>query len=116
MQKFTKELFMNALARMIWTFVEVALGFFAVGMSLSDIPWAQMFSVATAAAIASFLKSLLVGMPESQLDGTLLIDDSGDTTKWLLQVDTDVDKVNTMKSIRLKVNPDAKLIQPSEEE
>lgn len=109
MQQFTKEWFMGALARMIWTFAETALGFLTVGAAFYEVEWVKMLSVAGVAAIISFLKSVVMGVPETKVDGKLLIDDSGENTKWLLQVDTPVDEVSKMTSIRLKIDPNANL-------
>lgn len=117
MKSFTKEWLIGALFRAIWTFAEVALGFMAVGMAINEVDWLRMLSVSATAMIISFLKSIMLGIPEAQNDGTLLIDDSGENTKWMLQVDTPVDKISTMRSIRLVVDPKAVLgVQTESEE
>lgn len=36
-----------------------------------------------------------------------MIDNSGETSKWLLQIDTPLDQVEKLPSIRLIVNPNA---------
>ena len=100
---------MDSLVRAIWTFAETALGFLTVGAAFYEVDWIQIGSVALTAAIISFLKSIVLGVPEAKRDGKLLIDDSGDNTKWLLQVDTPVEDVSKQKSIRLAVDPEAKL-------
>lgn len=110
----TKDWFINALKRAIWTFSEVVLGFLSVGMMLSDVEWKKIFSVAAVAMIISFLKSIVTGLPEAQDDGVLMIDNSGDTSKWLFQVNTPLDKIEKLSSIRLKVDSKASL--PKEEE
>ena len=111
MKTFTKEWFVSALMRALHTFAQTALSFITIGLALKEVDWMKMLSVAAVAAIYSLIKSFAMGTPESETDGTLLIDDSGDTTKWLLAVDTPLDKVNQAKSIRLKVQPDADLKQ-----
>lgn len=116
MNRFTKEWFEGALYRAIWTFAEAILAYLTVGMTFTEVDWLHLLSVGGVAAVISLLKSIVVGVPESQIDGTLLIDDSGESTKWLLQVDTPVDTVSKMKSIRLVVDPTANLAQDHKEE
>lgn len=116
MKNFTKDWFMKALARAVWTFAEVSLGFMTVGAALNEIEWLRMLSVACVAMIISFLKSIMIGIPEGVVDGTLLIDDSGDSTKWLLNVETPIENVSKMKSIRLNVDPNANLCEEKNEE
>ena len=109
MKTFTKEWLMASLSRAIWTFAETFLGFLTVGAAISEVEWLRALSVAAVAMLISFLKCVVVGVPEAQADGTLLIDDSGENTKWLLQVDTPVDEVGKRTSIRLKVDATADL-------
>ena len=116
MKAFTKEFFIAAFKRALHAFAQTALSFITIGLALNEVDWKKMLSVAAVAMIYSLIKSLAIGMPESETDGTLLIDDSGDTTKWLLAVDTPLDKVNQAKSIRLKVNPEATLAKEEPEE
>lgn len=111
MKTLTKEWLMAALTRAIWTFAEVFLGFMTVGMTLSEVEWLKGLSVSAVAFIISFLKSIVVGLPEAQNDGSLLIDESGETTKWLLKVGTPLEDVSKMKAVRLIVDPHAILPQ-----
>lgn len=116
MKTFTKDFFIAAFKRALHAFAQTALSFITIGLALNEVDWKKMLSVAAVAMIYSLIKSLAVGMPEMEEDGTLMIDDSGDTTKWLLAVDTPLDKVNQAKSIRLKVQPDADLKQDEPKE
>lgn len=109
MKKFTKEWLLNAFIRAIRTFAQTALGFITIGMAFSEVDWMMVLSVSGVSMIYSILTSMVTGLPESTYDGKLLVDDHGETTKWLLQVDTPVEDVNNMKSIRLKVEPEAVL-------
>ena len=113
MRPLTKEFLIAALNRAVWTFAEVFLGFMTVGMTLSEVEWLKGLSVSAVAFIISFLKSIVVGLPEAQNDGSLLIDESGETTKWLLKVDTPLEDVSKMKAVRLVVDPHA--ILPSDD-
>ena len=54
----------SALKRAVWTFAETALGMITIGSAFTEINWVHIFSVAGVAAVASFLKSIVVGMPE----------------------------------------------------
>lgn len=110
MMKFTKEWAVAALIRAIKTFAQTALGFITVGAMFSEIDWMKMLSVAGVAAVYSVLTSIVTGLPEvADVDGKLLIDDSGENTKWLLQVDTPVEDVSKQKTIKLKIDPNAQL-------
>lgn len=110
MMKFTKEWLVAAVIRAIKTFAQTALGFITVGAMFSEIEWVKMLSVAGVAAVYSILTSIVTGLPEvADVDGKLLIDDSGENTKWLLQVDTPVEDVSKQKTIKLKVDPNAQL-------
>ncbi len=61
---FTKEFLQAAFVRALYTFAEVFLGFFAVGMSVSEVEWGHALSVSIVATIISILKSIIVGLPE----------------------------------------------------
>lgn len=69
-----KEKMLLALKRALWTAGEAALAFYTAGMAITDVDWKQAASVTAAAFIFSFIKSLLVGMPEHQV-ATLLTDE-----------------------------------------
>lgn len=109
MRQFTKEWFIAAMIRAIHTFAQTALSFITIGLAFTDIDWMTVLSVAGVAAVYSILKSIVLGTPEAEYDGALLVDDSGESTKWLLQVGTPVEEINKLQSIRLKVDPNAKL-------
>ena len=115
MKAFTKEWFVSALIRALHTFAQTALGFITIGLALNEVEWMKMLSVAAVATIYSLIKSFAMGTPESESDGTLMIDDSGDTAKWLLAVDTPLNKLNKAKSLRLKVDPTAALTEDEAE-
>lgn len=72
-----KEKMLLALKRALWTAGEALLGFYTVGMAITDVDWKQALSVTLAAFIFSFVKSLLVGMPEHDV-ATLLLDEEVD--------------------------------------
>ena len=54
----------SALKRAVWTFAETALSMITIGSAFTEINWVHIISVAGVAAVASFLKSIVVGMPE----------------------------------------------------
>lgn len=114
MSKINKEWFIAALIRAVKTFAQTALGFITIGMAMHEVQWMQMLSVAGVAAVYSIITSIATGLPETAVDGQLLIDDSGESTKWLLKVDTPLEDVSKMKSVRLTVDP--KAILPTDEE
>ena len=107
MKKFTKEWLINALFRAIRTFAQTALSMFTIGAAFNEVDWLRILSVSGVAFIYSILTSLVTGLPEAEQDGVLMIDTSGETDKWLFQVDTPVDKISSMKSVRLRVDSNA---------
>lgn len=115
MINFTKEWFVAALVRALKTFAQTALGFLTIGLAFKDVDWLTVLSVAGVSAIYSLLTSMVTGLPESTYDGKLMVDDHGETTKWLLQVDTPLDEVSGKTSIRLKIDPNANLIPEGSE-
>ena len=110
MFNFTKDWFIAALKRAIHTMAQVALAYVVVGKGFADIDWLSVASVAGVAGIVSFLKSIVVGVPEAATDGTLEIDDSDpEKSLYRLNVETPLDKISGMKSIRLVVDSQAKI-------
>lgn len=101
----TKEWAIDALVRAVRTGAQVALSYLTVGMTIADVEWGTLLSVAVVAMVYSILMSLITGLPESKSDGTLVIDDSNEElTSYRLEVDTPLDDVSKMKSIRLNVS------------
>lgn len=84
-----KEKILLALKRALWTAGEAALAFYTAGMAITDVDWKQAASVTAAAFIFSFIKSLLVGMPEHQV-ATLLTDEEVDI--YTEDADNDVEQ------------------------
>lgn len=110
MDKFSKDWWLKALIRAVHTVAQTALAYIAVGMGFTDIDWISVASVAGVAGLVSLLKSIAFGIPEADTDGTLMIDESDpEKSLYLLNVETPLDKVATMKSIRLAVDPNAKI-------
>ena len=72
-----KEKALLALKRALWTAGEALLGFYTVGMAITDVDWKQALSVTVAAFVFSFIKSLLVGMPEHDV-ATVMLDEEID--------------------------------------
>lgn len=116
MKNLTKEWLIAAVIRAIRTFAQTALSFLTIGLAFHEVDWINVLSVAGVSAVYSILTSMVTGLPESVTDGKLLIDDHGETTKWLLQVDTPVEEVGKKTSIRLLIDPNANIVNESEEE
>lgn len=53
-----------ALKRAVWTFAETAVGMITIGQAFTEVNWLHIISVSSVAAIASFLKSVVISMPE----------------------------------------------------
>lgn len=77
----------DAVKRALWTFIEALLGGIVVNATF-DLDWRALFTMAGLSAIASFMKSMGIGMPEScPYDGELNVmhDDEtpyGGVTIW----------------------------------
>lgn len=59
-----KEFWVSAGKRALYTFAETAIGMITVGQAFTEVNWVHIISVSGVAAIVSFLKSIVVGMPE----------------------------------------------------
>lgn len=59
------DMFEKATMRAIWTACETMLGFITIGIPIYKIDWASAFAITATAVVASLLKSVVVGMPES---------------------------------------------------
>ena len=64
MDEYITKFAVSAGKRALWTFAETALGMITVGQAFTEVNWLHIVSVAGVAAIASFLKSVVISMPE----------------------------------------------------
>ena len=64
MDEYITKFAVSAGKRAVWTFAETALGMITVGQAFTEVNWLHIISVAGVAAIASFLKSVVISMPE----------------------------------------------------
>lgn len=64
MDEYITKFAVSAGKRALWTFAETALGMITVGQAFTEVNWLHIISVAGVAAIASFLKSIVISMPE----------------------------------------------------
>ena len=71
---FTKEWLIPALNRAVRTMVQVALTMFTVGQRLTEIDWLTILSCSIVAGIYSLGTSVLLGIPESEVVGTVSLD------------------------------------------
>jgi len=110
--KLTKEWLLAALMRALRTVAQTALSLITVGAALEANNWVYILSVAASAGIYSILTSFATGLPETATNGTLQIDMS-DPTKdiYRLDLDVDLDKLATQKTVTLIVNSGADLSQ-----
>lgn len=61
-----KDKLIKALKRAAWTAAETALAMIPVGVGIEEVSWVHVLSVCAGAAVISFLKSIVAGMPEYQ--------------------------------------------------
>ena len=64
MDEYITKFAVSAGKRALWTFAETAVGMITVGQAFTEINGLHIISVAGVAAIASFLKSIVISMPE----------------------------------------------------
>lgn len=60
-----------AAIRALWSFLEVIAFGIPAGATIFSIDWHEILGVAIGAAVVSFCKSLLVGMPEADTPSQL---------------------------------------------
>lgn len=107
-----KEKLIAAAKRALWTAIEAALAMIPVGARIQEVDWLDILSVVALAALISFLKSIAISMPEVANDAGMLLIDTSDpeVDRYLLQYNTDLETLKTMKTVKFKVNPNAKLM------
>lgn len=64
MKEKTKKWLVAAGGRAFRTFCQTFAGFLIVGAGIADVDWTTAFSVSFVAAVASFVTSVGVGLPE----------------------------------------------------
>lgn len=106
---FEKDTLTLALKRALWTALQTMIAMIPVGARIQEVDWLDILSVCALAAILSFAKSIVVGMPEASTEGTMYIDTSSeDTDRYLFDIDT-LEGLSEKNTIRLKIRTDKKL-------
>ena len=59
-----KKFLLAALKRAGWTAAETAIALIPVGVGIEEVKWLHVLSIVVVAALLSFLKSIVAGMPE----------------------------------------------------
>lgn len=113
MSKFTIEWLKAAAIRAVRTFAQSALSLITVGAALTEIDWLYVLSVSAVSLVYSILTSVATTLPEATNDGVLMVDETGETSKWLFQVNTPIEELTKKTSIRLKVDANA-IFEPEE--
>lgn len=102
--RFTAKWFKAALIRALRTVAQTAVSMIAVGSAISEVNWANILSVSLVAGLCSILTSIATGLPESQEDGKLIVDESGENTDlYSLVANSDPGLWADKKSITLTV-------------
>lgn len=103
--RFTSTWLKAALIRAIRTICQTAVSMIAVGSAISEVNWANIISVSLVAGLCSILTSVATGLPESNVDGTLVVDDSGEETDlYTLSINDDPAKWAEKDKVMLKVS------------
>lgn len=95
MDRFTKEFVRAAAIRAVRTGAQVLLSMLAVGMSLTEVNWPNALNVTGMSMLISVLTSLIAGLPETKIDGTISFDE--------VYYDNGVDSVKPGDTLRLKI-------------
>ena len=80
MNRFTTKWFKAALIRALRTIAQTMVSMITVGQAFGEINWANVVSVSVVAGLCSLLTSVATGLPESQEDGELIVDESGENS------------------------------------
>lgn len=88
--------------RVLRTMLQVAAGFFTVGLALNEIDWIRMLSVTLVAGIYALLTNAISKPPESQNDGKVIINEESDTIGDLT-IMTSRDELMKKKKLVLEV-------------
>lgn len=107
--KLTLELLKKAGIRALWTFLQTAIAMITIGSTVAEVAWLHILSVGFVAALVSFMKSIVTGLPEAGTDGTLSID-KHDPLSDVFHLDVEnLANFNTKRVIHLTVDPNATL-------
>lgn len=107
--KLNKEVFIAALKRALWTGLQTVIAMIPVGARIQEVDWIDILSVVAVAMILSFAKSLVAGMPETDVAGTLYIDTSDpETDRYKLEM-IQLEGLSTKKSVQLRIDTSEKL-------
>lgn len=90
--------------RAVKTFCQSILSLVTVGQSMLDLNWIDIFWVSLTAAFLSVITSIVTGVPEadsasvdrsakSNVDGTLLVDVTGDGAKMSVDFNRDISQL-----------------------
>lgn len=88
--------------RVLRTMLQVAAGFFTVGLALNEIDWIRMLSVTAVAGIYSLITNAFSKPPEAQNDGKVIIDDETETTGNITLI-TNRDELLSKKKLVLEI-------------
>lgn len=74
---FTWDFWKAAFVRVLHTMAQTALGMITVGMAINEVNWLNVLSVSAVAGVISILKSVAVGVPETENNVFQITLDSG---------------------------------------
>lgn len=104
--KFTKIFIKSALIRALKTAAQVALGMFTVGQMCSEVDWLKILSVAGVSAIYSILTSIATGLPESKVDGSLIMSSNEEKDIFQFEIDKPIEEIKPGDTFILNVKED----------
>lgn len=102
--KLDKELFKAAFIRAAHTFLQSVVGMLTVGKAITEFNWKEIILVSLTTTLISFIKSLLIGTPETNTDGTMIVNTT-DPEKdiYSMVLDKDFDELVDKTVVKFKV-------------
>lgn len=106
---FEKDKLIAALKRALWTALQTMVAMIPVGARIQEVDWLDILSVMAVAAVLSFAKSIVAGMPETDTAGTLYIDTSDPATDRYQIEMKQLAGLSAKRSVQLRISTEKRL-------
>lgn len=100
----------SSLIRALWTFGEAFLGMVASAKVFADVDWPYVLSACLFSAMVAFIKCLVTGLPESRVDGALIISEDGDGAEtWRFEAYDSLENLADLAAGRFEIKKQASI-------